>query len=130
MRAVIVGQHKLILAAESDRIELYDLTQDPAENASRAAENDDLVSDLRDIREADLSAAVTCEAEDLELSEEELQRLRAIGYGVASAGALTSQKRTLGTSLLTRREFMDIGDMGRPTSARIPPPVTGLILVR
>ena len=80
LQAVVVGDHKLIQAPESGRVELYDLAQDPAENASRVAGNDALVTDLRNILEAAFSATVTYEAGELELSEEELQRLRALGY--------------------------------------------------
>lgn len=80
LEAVVVGDHKLIRAPESGRVELYDLAQDPAENASRVAGNDALVTDLRDILDAALSATVTYEADELELSEEQLQRLRALGY--------------------------------------------------
>ena len=80
LEAVIVGEHKLILAERSGRIELYDLGQDPAENTNQAADQEDRVSDLRDLLEAEINAAITYEADDLELSEEDLQRLRALGY--------------------------------------------------
>ena len=38
------------------------------------------MTDLRDILDAALSATITYAADELDLSEEELQRLRALGY--------------------------------------------------
>ncbi len=76
----MVGDHELILAPESGRVELYDLAQDPAENTSRATGNDALATNLGDVLEAELSATASYKADELELSEEELQRLRAFWY--------------------------------------------------
>ena len=80
LRAVVVGDHKLILAPESDAVELYDLSDDPHEQTSQAAEDDGRVAALRGILDAELNAAVAYEADDLELTDDELRRLRALGY--------------------------------------------------
>jgi arylsulfatase A-like enzyme len=37
LQAVVVGGHKLILAPDSDAVELYDLAEDPAENTNLAS---------------------------------------------------------------------------------------------
>jgi hypothetical protein len=46
-RAVIAGQHKLVRCLEQGKDELYDLKQDPFEQCDIAAQNQELVQDLK-----------------------------------------------------------------------------------
>jgi arylsulfatase A-like enzyme len=72
------GQHKLVVDVETGRRELYDLEKDPGESVDLSAEHPEIVELLGE----DLSwmRAQRREGEVRRLSEEEKERLRALGY--------------------------------------------------
>ena len=79
LRAVVVGDLKLIVAPDSGTVRAYDLGDDPDELSTDSAD-DDLVADLQGILEAGLSAAESYEADNIDMSDDELRQLRALGY--------------------------------------------------
>jgi arylsulfatase A-like enzyme len=81
-KGLIVGRHKLIRDDRTNTYELYDLAADPNEQRDLSAELPEVVTSLRERLEETLAraAASTLSAEDAELDEEELERLRKLGY--------------------------------------------------
>ena len=81
LKAVVADGHKLIVApADDDAVELYDLISDFKERVNRAAQETELVTDLRRRLQAELENVIVHDSDELELGEEEMQRLRALGY--------------------------------------------------
>jgi arylsulfatase A-like enzyme len=80
--AVVAGKHKLIHRLASDSHELYDLEADPGErrNLFDAPELRSLRDELLPVLKA-FALKVKSETEEISLSEEERERLRALGYG-------------------------------------------------
>jgi arylsulfatase A-like enzyme len=85
MVAVNEGAWRLIYRTDRPaRAELYEIYGDPLEQQNRAAEEPEVLSRLKDHAQAyfERPPAPWGDAVDVELSEEELQQLRALGYDV------------------------------------------------
>jgi hypothetical protein len=85
MVAVNDGQWRLIYRSDRPgRSELYAVDEDPLEQRNLAGDEPDVVTRLNDEARAYLESpsAPWGEAVDVELSEEELNQLRALGYAV------------------------------------------------
>ena len=81
LKALVADGDKIIVTPQDeDRVELYDLVADREERVNRAAEETALVADLRRRLQGELENVTVHEANELELSEEELRRLRTLGY--------------------------------------------------
>lgn len=80
LQAVVSDGYKLISTREDDRAELYDLSRDPGELDNQADQRAELVAEMRRVLRAELDAMVAYEPGEIEMTEEQLQRLRALGY--------------------------------------------------
>lgn len=82
LATVIHDGHKLIVAPEFDRAELYDLTSDPGEQVDLAEQQPERVATLRRALQAWLSLPAVDTSGDLDDAdlEEALRVLRALGY--------------------------------------------------
>ena len=85
--AVREGPWKLVVRPGEDPVvELYDVERDPAERHDRSAERRGVVSALLRKAEAEIAAReelnrlLATEGEPAQLDEEQLERLRALGY--------------------------------------------------
>ena len=79
MYGVRVGSWKLIEGAEEGTLELFDLEQDPTEQVNRVADEPERTASLRALI-ADWRLRYEKSREVAPLSEEDRQRLRALGY--------------------------------------------------
>ena len=75
---LIAGHHKLILDMNSDRVELYDLRDDPGERKDMSADRPVLAAQLRGLLPA--TDADTVEVVETELGDATLEQLRSLGY--------------------------------------------------
>jgi arylsulfatase A-like enzyme len=81
LRAVIEGNTKLILDLESERFELYELASDPGEQRDLADSEPERAAELvATLREWMARVAPESAGTERELSPEERERLRALGY--------------------------------------------------
>ena len=80
LQAVVSDGYKLIFTPEDDRAELYDMSRDPGELNDQAEQRAELVAEMRRVLRAELDAMVAYEPDEIEMTEEQLQRLRALGY--------------------------------------------------
>lgn len=82
LKAMIAGGYKLIRNDSTGRLELYDLTRDPAERTNRADAEPERRERMRERLEAHLRAvgATASQPLDRELSRSELEELEALGY--------------------------------------------------
>jgi len=81
-KTIVVGNWKLVRDDPTGTLELYDLTADPAERSDLSRERPDLrdrLLALLEEREAGARSTAAV-AETRELTEEELERLRGLGY--------------------------------------------------
>ena len=81
--SVRTERHKLIFDVDADRLWLYDLVADPAEQHDISRSEPVVATELRDrlVRHiAESTAAGTLDAEQAEVPDEVLERLRALGY--------------------------------------------------
>jgi len=80
--AVIARGYKFIHSLTDDRDweELYDLEADPDELVNLAPSAPPILGELRDILAARLSSSAMAAVDPADLSEEEIDRLRALGY--------------------------------------------------
>ena len=80
LRAVREGRHKLIVAADTNQRELYDLREDPQETRNLAGERPDLAHSL----ELSLNELLRHDPREaprpVELRKEHREQLRALGY--------------------------------------------------
>jgi hypothetical protein len=82
LRSIVEGRHKLILDVDSGQVELFDLMNDPGEEADLSSSLPTRTEELRrtlehwrsENRHPDRSAP------EMQLDEEERARLRALGY--------------------------------------------------
>ncbi|MFN2378571.1 MAG: sulfatase [Candidatus Binatia bacterium] len=79
------GDHKLVVSAELDRRELYDVRRDPGEKTDVAASHPDLVRDLEEEiaawkAEARRTASQFRKGGEAALTPEEAEHLRSLGY--------------------------------------------------
>ena len=81
-KTVITGRLKLIRDELGGKVELYDLGADPGELRDLAAERPDLVEGMRPVLEQAIafSRRENLTGEDVILSDERLEELRALGY--------------------------------------------------
>ena len=85
--AVRTKQWKLITTPSEDKTELYDIGADPQEQHDIAEQHADVVNRLKaELRRWLQSTRPVMPGSEVELSEEEMERLRALGY-VASSSA-------------------------------------------
>ena len=85
MVAVNEGPWRLIYRSDRPgRSELYAVDHDPLEQEDRAADEPEVVARLNDEARAYLESPLAPwgEAVDVELSDEELNQLRALGYAI------------------------------------------------
>ncbi len=75
---LIAGHHKLILDMNSDRVELYDLRDDPGERKDISADRPTLAAQLQRLLPA--TDADTVEVVETELGDATLEQLRSLGY--------------------------------------------------
>ena len=80
LQAVVSDGYKLIFTPEDDRAELYDMSRDPGELNNEAEQRAELVAEMRRVLRAELDAMVAYEPGEIDMTEEQLQRLRALGY--------------------------------------------------
>ncbi len=80
MRAIVRGDHKLIVDELADRVQLFDLARDPGERNDLAAHRPDLVRELSSELDELLSRGPDSAPETRELDAEELEELRGLGY--------------------------------------------------
>jgi len=81
--AVRTERYKLIFDVDTDRLWLFDLIQDPTEQRDISQSEPVVAAELRDRlvqHIAESTAAGTLDAEQAELPDEVLERLRALGY--------------------------------------------------
>ena len=83
-RAIIEGTWKLLADPQANRLELFNLQDDPSEQRNLAALHVERVQRLRAILQAQLDEnerlGRNVGAQDAEVSEEELRQFQAIGY--------------------------------------------------
>jgi hypothetical protein len=80
-RAVIAGGFKLIHTMGDDEwFELYDLRSDPGETDDLSDDRPDLVAELQSLLEGRAAGSVRAGSTDAELTDEEKEQLRALGY--------------------------------------------------
>jgi arylsulfatase len=80
LRAIVEGDYKLILDRESGRVRLFDLAADPKERTDLSLREPERTARLRGLIERWPGAAPRTATPDVDLSEEERERLRALGY--------------------------------------------------
>jgi arylsulfatase A-like enzyme len=80
--AVVARAFKYIHSLTDDREweELYDLRNDPGEIENLAPSESEVLDELRSMLGARLQGAAMAEVNEAELSEEEIKRLRELGY--------------------------------------------------
>ena len=80
--AVVMNEFKLIRNTTTQRIELYQLTDDPHESQNLAESHLAMVSEFLGIldRAETMAASRTYEPQDYAISAEELEKLRSLGY--------------------------------------------------
>jgi choline-sulfatase len=79
LQGVVYGPHKLIVDLESGEVALYDLIADPGEQGDVSNERPEQVEALRRLLDG-LTSERAAESEPLELTDEERERLKALGY--------------------------------------------------
>ena len=81
-KAIIWGRYKLIHDQMKGTLELYDLADDPAETTDLSGDRQELVKQLRPILQQRIALArqEKTDAQEVDLTEEELDRLRELGY--------------------------------------------------
>ena len=82
LKAVVANRRKLILTPADDGVQLFDLERDPGERQDVAARDADAAAALSEQLETRLNEARerAMPPEQRALTEEEIQRLRALGY--------------------------------------------------
>ena len=89
-RAIVDGNWKLLFDPQANRVELYNLAEDAAEQSNLAALYPDRVQQLEARLQAQLAEndrlGATIEARDTEVSEEALRQFQAVGYFGGGAG--------------------------------------------
>jgi arylsulfatase A-like enzyme len=80
LRGVVQGNMKLIVDLDSGEVQLFDLATDPQEATNLSAERPEQVDALRRVVDAWAGGGPSLEGERLELSDEEREQLRALGY--------------------------------------------------
>ncbi len=80
LRAVVEGDHKLIVDQESGRAWLFDLATDPHERVDLSRREPERTAQLRQRIDQWPGEAPRTTTPDVELSDEERERLRALGY--------------------------------------------------
>jgi arylsulfatase A-like enzyme len=81
LKAIVAEAHKYIATlGEAPAEELYDLAVDPSELDNLVEQQPQLTSRLRETMESELATASQGQAEQAELTEEDKERLRALGY--------------------------------------------------
>jgi len=80
LRAVVHGDHKLIVDLDSGDAQLFDLAADPGERSDLAGERPEQVAALRRLLDDWAGGQPEVRGEPLELSDEERERLEALGY--------------------------------------------------
>jgi arylsulfatase A-like enzyme len=80
LRAVVEGDHKLVLDRESGRAWLFDLATDPHERVDLSRREPERTAQLRQRIDQWPGEAPRTTTPDVELSDEERERLRALGY--------------------------------------------------
>lgn len=82
LKALIWRRQKLIFTPAEDAVQLFDLVRDPQETTDLAAQDRDAAADLTERLETQLDAARqrAIPPEERALTEEEAERLRALGY--------------------------------------------------
>ena len=78
LRGVVYGSHKLIVDLESGQVELFDLATDPEERVDLSGKRPEQVAALRRLLDGLTSDEMG--GERLELTDEERERLEALGY--------------------------------------------------
>lgn len=88
LHSIVNGSHKLVLDLESGAVELYDLRDDPGERRDLATREPQRAAALRAQLEAYVARqrASAEQRRELELSEEERERLELLGYLDAGVG--------------------------------------------
>jgi arylsulfatase A-like enzyme len=88
LHSIVEGRHKLVLDLESDRAELYDLRDDPGERRDLAAREPRRAAALRAQLEEHIARqrASATDPREIELSDEERERLEQLGYLETGAG--------------------------------------------
>jgi arylsulfatase A-like enzyme len=88
LHSIVEGRHKLVLDLESDRAELYDLRDDPGEWRDLAAREPRRAAALRAQLEEHIARqrASATDPREIELSDEERERLEQLGYLETGAG--------------------------------------------
>jgi arylsulfatase A-like enzyme len=81
-KAIIWDRYKLIRDEDTGRVELYDLTDDPNEKSDLSAGRQRLVPRLLEILEKRIELVMweDTDPDKVDLTAEELDRLRALGY--------------------------------------------------
>jgi arylsulfatase A-like enzyme len=80
-RAVIAGGFKLIHSLGDDEwLELYDLRSDPRETANVSDDRPDLVDEMRSMLDRRAAESERAGSRDADLTDEEKEQLRALGY--------------------------------------------------
>ena len=81
-QALILNRHKLILTPADQTVELYDLDQDPGERGNLATRDTETTAHLSRLLRARLAQAGdrALPSEQSPLTEEQLERLRSLGY--------------------------------------------------
>jgi arylsulfatase A-like enzyme len=80
--ALMTGRHKLIWDRFKDRIELYDLAQDPTERTDLSKKQPETVERLKaQLAERHQQLRPGREADRVNLTDREIEELRALGYG-------------------------------------------------
>jgi hypothetical protein len=87
LESVLFGKHKYIRGLVSQREELYDLSEDPAEQVSIATRSSDLVQAARELLESHNQASSDLrgryglgEPQERQLDPDTLRELRSLGY--------------------------------------------------
>jgi arylsulfatase A-like enzyme len=81
-KTIVTARYKIILDEKTDNVELYDISLDPNEQNDLAPGQPELVQHLLPLLDSYISAAGSDAEEtiDMPLSEEDLKRLRSLGY--------------------------------------------------
>ncbi len=81
LHGIVQGNYKMIYARDLDQYELYDLSSDPGEKTNLAEQRRDVVRKLdRRLKRWSEQIAQPANAASTELSPEEVENLRAMGY--------------------------------------------------
>jgi arylsulfatase A-like enzyme len=83
LKAVLVNDWKLISNSEDNIFELYNLKEDPNERSNQFTSNREDITQVRDMLTAkllDLNNLKTTEIKKIKLEEEDIKKLKALGY--------------------------------------------------